>query len=164
MGNHSTIRLLTACGVVSVAVLLSACASIKDTMSGQNAIDYSSVVRTDPLSVPPDLTQAAADPRYRAPATGSTTYSQFQAQMKDSSPSVGMGQPQVLPSYPDMEVKRDGDLRWLNVKMTPDQLYPKIVDFWVDNGFSLAVNDPKAGIMVTNWAENRAKIPESWLR
>lgn len=164
MGNHSTKRLLTTCGLLSVVMLMSACTSIKDTLSGQNSIDYSSVVRTDPLSVPPDLTQAAADPRYRAPATGSTTFSQFQAQIKEGDSKVGMGQPQVLPSYPDMEVKRDGDLRWLNVKMTPDQLYPKIVDFWVDNGFSLAVNDPKAGVMITNWAENRAKIPESWLR
>jgi outer membrane protein assembly factor BamC len=152
------------CGFLSAVILVSGCSSLKDTLGGQNSIDYSSVKRTDPLSVPPDLTQAAADPRYRAPATGSTTFSQFQAQTKDGKPVAGMGQPQVLPSYPDMEVKRDGDLRWLNVKLSPDQLYPKIVDFWVNNGFSLAVNDPKAGIMVTNWAENRAKIPESWLR
>ena len=164
LSTPSTIRLLTTCGFLSAVVLVSGCSSLKDTIGGKNSIDYSSVVRTDPLSVPPDLTQAAADPRYRAPATGSTTYSQFQAQIKNGGPTAGMGQPQVLPSYPDMEVKRDGDLRWLNVKLTPDQLYPKIVDFWVENGFSLAVNDPKAGIMVTNWAENRAKIPESWLR
>lgn len=164
LSTPSTIRLLTACGFLSAVVLVSGCSSLNETLGGQNAIDYSSVIRTDPLSVPPDLTQAAADPRYRAPATGSTTFSQFQAQLNQGGPTTGMGQPQVLPSFPDMEVKRDGDLRWLNVKLTPDQLYPKIVDFWVDNGFSLAVNDPKAGIMVTNWAENRAKIPESWLR
>ncbi len=164
LSTPSTTRLLATCGFLSVVVLMSGCSSLRNTLSGENSIDYSSVVRTDPLSVPPDLTQAAADPRYRAPATGSTTFSQFQAQTKDGVPTSGMGQPQVLPSYPDMEVKRDGDLRWLNVKLSPDQLYPKIVDFWVDNGFSLAVNDPKAGIMVTNWAENRAKIPESWLR
>ena len=164
ISTPSTIRLFLTCGFLSAVILVSGCSSLKDTLGGQNSIDYSSVKRTDPLSVPPDLTQAAADPRYRAPATGSTTFSQFQAQTKDGKTVAGMGQPQVLPSYPDMEVKRDGDLRWLNVKLSPDQLYPKIVDFWVNNGFSLAVNDPKAGIMVTNWAENRAKIPESWLR
>lgn len=148
--------------VLMSVVLVAGCSSLKDTLTGQNAIDYSSTVRTDPLSVPPDLTQAAADPRYRAPATGSTTYSQFQAQLKDGTPIAT--QAQVLPNYPDMEVKRDGDIRWLSIKMTPDQLYPKVVDFWNESGFSLAVNDPKAGVMITNWAENRAKIPGSWLR
>ncbi len=50
------------------------------------------------------------------------------------------------------------------IDSAPEVLYPKVSEFWFENGFSLEVNDPKAGIMITNWAENRAKIPESWLR
>jgi outer membrane protein assembly factor BamC len=113
--------------VTSVAVL-SACASVKETLSGQNAIDYQSAVRTDPLSIPPDLTQAAADPRYRAPATGSTTLTAFQSQGSriDASGSSGLTREAVLPTYPNMEVKRNGDLRWLSVKMSPSELFPKI--------------------------------------
>jgi len=154
-------------GTVCASVLvLGACGSLKETLSGQNAIDYQSAVRTDPLSVPPDLTQAAADPRYRAPATGSATFSEFQAQGQriDQAGSSGLTRETVLPTYPDIEVKRDGELRWLSVKMSPTELFPKIEEFWYDTGFSLDVIDPKAGIMITNWAENRAKIPESWLR
>jgi len=48
--------------------------------------------------------------------------------------------------------------------MSPTELFPKIEQFWYDTGFSLDVIDPKAGIMITNWAENRAKIGDSWLR
>jgi outer membrane protein assembly factor BamC len=70
----------------------------------------------------------------------------------------------VLPSYPGIEVKRSGDLRWLVVDQAPEKLFPKIEEFWYDIGFNLDVIDPKAGIMVTNWAENRAKIPESGIR
>jgi len=70
------------CGAVSALIatllLLSGCNSLQSVMSGDDAIDYKSVVRTDPLSIPPDLTQAANDPRYRSPATGTTTFSQFQ--------------------------------------------------------------------------------------
>ena len=154
--------------VVGVAATLAACQSVRETLSGDNAIDYQSVVRTDPLSIPPDLTQAAADPRFRAPATGITTYSQFQSQSNaqgvDTRGSSGLTQVAVLPSYPGIEVKRDGDLRWLVIDSPPEVLYPKVSEFWFENGFSLEVNDPKAGIMITNWAENRAKIPESWLR
>jgi outer membrane protein assembly factor BamC len=135
-------------------------------LSGENAIDYQSAQRVDPLSIPPDLTQAAADPRYRAPATGSTTLTQFQS-LNESSANTSQGaltQVAVLPTYPGIEVKRDGNLRWLVIDAPPEQLFPKIEEFWYDMGFSLDVIDPKAGIMITNWAENRAKIPESGLR
>lgn len=159
-------KISTGALLLTSAVLLSACSTVRETLSGQNAIDYQSAVRTDPLSIPPDLTQAAADPRYRAPATGSTTFTQFQAQGSqiDAAGSGGMTREAVLPSYPDIEVKRDGDLRWLAVKTPPGELFPKIESYWFDSGFSLDLVDPKAGIMVTNWAENRARIPGSWLR
>lgn len=145
---------------------LSACSSLQDTLSGDNAIDYQSAQRTDPLSIPPDLTQAAADPRYRAPATGSTTLTEFQSanQAAPATAQSALTQVAVLPTYPDIEVKRDGDLRWLVVNQPPEQLFPKVEEFWYESGFNLDVIDPKAGLMITNWAENRAKIPETGLR
>jgi len=153
--------------LVGALVVVSGCSSVREALSGQNAINYQSTVRTDPLSIPPDLTQAAADPRYRAPATGSTTFTQFQAQSAQSAgvgPGAAMTQVAVLPSYAGVEVRRDKDLRWLVVKMPPEVLFPKIEEFWYENGFNLDVIDAKAGVMITNWAENRAKIPESWIR
>jgi len=152
---------------VAVCVLtLAGCQGLRDTMSGENAIDYQSAQRVDPLSIPPDLTQAAADPRYRAPATGSTTLTQFQSldQTAPSTSQAALTQVAVLPSYPGIEVKRDGNLRWLVIDTPPEQLFPKIEEFWYEMGFSLDVIDPKAGIMITNWAENRANIPEGGLR
>lgn len=154
-------QILKITSVVGLALTMAGCQSLKDTLSGDNAIDYKSTVRTDPLSIPPDLTQAAADPRYRAPSTGVTSLSQYQSQQANADAEVRQN---VLPEYPGIEVKRDGDLRWLVVDASPDTLFPKVQEFWYDNGFNLDVNDPKAGLMVTNWAENRAKIPESWIR
>lgn len=152
--------------VVFMMLSLSACSMIKETLSGDNAIDYQSAKRVDPLSIPPDLTQAAADPRYRAPATGSTTLTQFQSLNQNAAPTSqgALTQVAVLPSYPGIEVKRDGNLRWLVINESPEQLFPKIEEFWYESGFNLDVIDPKAGIMITNWAENRAKISESWIR
>ena len=48
--------------LLATLLLLSGCGGLRSVMSGDDAIDYKSVVRTDPLSIPPDLTQAANDP------------------------------------------------------------------------------------------------------
>lgn len=144
--------------------LLSGCSDINQMLGNDESIDYKSTRRGEPLSIPPDLTQANADPRYKAPATGTTTFSQYQAQ---GQAAAAQQQPQttnVLPQRGDMKVERDGNLRWLVIQRPPEELFPKVVDFWTDTGFSVATNDPRSGLIETNWAENRAKIPESWLR
>jgi len=63
-----------------------------------------------------------------------------------------------------MRVERDGDIRWLSIDQPPEAVFPKLVDFWGAQGFTVRANDPKAGLIETDWAENRAKIPESWIR
>ncbi|ARP95018.1 outer membrane protein assembly factor BamC [Bordetella genomosp. 13] len=145
--------------------LLSGCSEVSQVLGTDEAIDYKGTQRGQPLSIPPDLTQAASDPRYRAPASGSTTYTQFQlqgqAQQQAAASAAGSN---VLPSRTDMRVERDGNIRWLVVERPPEEVFPKVVDFWTDTGFSVAVNSPQAGLIETNWAENRAKIQESWIR
>ena len=36
--------------------------------------------------------------------------------------------------------------------------------FWKDNGFNLAQDRPEAGVIETEWAENRAKLPNDFIR
>ena len=151
-------------GLLSSVMALQGCSGFRSMLNGDDSVDYKSAVRTDPLSIPPDLTQASNDPRFRAPASGSTTYSQFQQAGQANAKGVASTQSAVLPTRPDMRVMRDGDLRWLVVDMSPDKVFSLTADFWVESGFSLDVTDPKAGLMITNWAENRAKIPESFIR
>ncbi|SEK04790.1 outer membrane protein assembly factor BamC [Achromobacter sp. NFACC18-2] len=145
-------------------VLLAGCSEVNQFLGNEESVDYKSAVnqRGEPLSIPPDLTQANSDPRYRAPASGSTTFSEFQQQgvAQASAPKTS----NVLPNRQDMRVERDGDLRWLVVERPPEQVFPRLVDFWTENGFTVATNNPGAGLIETDWAENRAKIPESWLR
>jgi outer membrane protein assembly factor BamC len=43
-------------------------------------------------------------------------------------------------------------------------LWPAIREFWQDTGFLIDRELPDIGIMETDWAENRAKIPDSGLR
>jgi outer membrane protein assembly factor BamC len=70
----------------------------------------------------------------------------------------------VLPEAEGVRVARDGSQRWLVVNMAPEKLWPLVKEFWQESGFLLRQELPEAGIMETEWAENRAKIPEGWLR
>ena len=57
-----------------------------------------------------------------------------------------------------------GTERWLVVKTTPDQAWNICRQFWGENGFVLAIEQPNLGIMETDWAENRAELPPDFLR
>ncbi|MCX5589670.1 outer membrane protein assembly factor BamC [Alcaligenes endophyticus] len=141
-------------------LVLSGCSSINQALGGEESVDYKSTVSGDPLSIPPDLTQANRDAHFRAPE-GATSYSQYQ---QGQQAQVGSGVQQVLPEQTGVRVVRDGDLRWLVVEQTPEQVFPRVAEFWIEQGFTINSQDAAAGLIQTDWAENRAKIPESWIR
>ncbi len=142
-------------------LLLSGCSTINQAIGREEAVDYKSTVAGDPLSIPPDLTQANQDAHYRAPE-GTATFSQYsQAQRAQGTVSAS---DRVLPQAAGVNVMRDGDLRWLVIDKPAEEVYPQIVEFWSQQGFTLQSQDPRAGLMETDWAENRAKIPEGWIR
>jgi len=143
------------------ALLLSGCSTINQAIGREEAVDYKSTVAGDPLSIPPDLTQANQDAHYRAPE-GTATYSQY-SQTQQAQGNVSASD-RVLPQAAGVNVMRDGDLRWLVVDRPAEEVYPQIVEFWSEQGFTLQSQDPRAGLMETDWAENRAKIPEGWIR
>jgi Uncharacterized lipoprotein len=153
-----TCRLGTAIGLS--AVLLSGCSTVNQALGLEESVDYKSTVAGDPLSIPPDLTQANRDARYTAPA-GVTTYSEYAAAQANRPVT---GKTEVLPQQNDIEVRRDGDLRWLVVHRPVDQIYPQLLEFWQEQGFTIRSEDPRTGVIETDWAENRAKIPEGWIR
>jgi outer membrane protein assembly factor BamC len=43
-------------------------------------------------------------------------------------------------------------------------LWPKVRTFWLEQGFQFTLEDPKIGILETDWQENRADIPQTGLR
>jgi len=147
-GASGTLRVPS---ILLLSLALTACGTINEFMGREDAsIDYKSAQRGAPLSIPPDLTQAASDPRYTAPDGGSS--------------AISYSGSNVLPQREDMRVERDGNRRWLSIAQAPETVFPKLVDFWTEQGFALRVNNPRAGLIETDWAENRAKIPESGLR
>ncbi len=146
---------------VAALALLAACSSIEGLFGSD--IDYKSARKLPPLDVPPDLTAPARDDRYQVPgAAGGTTLSGYEAGRTQQTRPAGPAT--LLPSVDGMRVERAGDQRWLVVNEPPDKLWPVVKTFWQENGLLIAREIPEAGVIETEWAENRAKIRDSWLR
>jgi outer membrane protein assembly factor BamC len=148
-----------------VSLVVAACSSVESFVSGDK-IDYKGQsAKTAPLDVPPDLSQLARDSRYQ-PQGGVISASGMQANV-GAAPAAGAASAPaaVAPSsVGDMRIERDGNLRWLVSPIAPDDLFPQVRSFWIERGFNLPLDDAKAGVMETDWAENRAKIPTSAFR
>lgn len=128
-------------------------------------IDYRSAGKLPSLEVPPDLTTPTRDDRYTVPDVspkGTATFSAYNAE-RSGQARTSTAQ-EVLPQPEKMRIERSGTQRWLVVPQTPEKLWPVIKDFWQESGFIITLELPDAGIMETDWAENRAKIPQDVIR
>lgn len=140
------------------AALLAGCSSLD---GGSDSLDYrNNTVRAKPLDVPPDLTQLARDSRYQAQGgvVSAAASSGPVSTAATAGPSV------ALNTLDGMRVERQGNQRWLVVSAAPEQLWPQVRAFWLQLGFTLEVDDAKVGVLETNWAENRARLPQDIIR
>ncbi len=144
-------------------LLLSACSGL-DILPESKKIDYKSAGKAPSLEVPPDLTRPTRDERYAVPditPRGTATFSDYAGERRSAQTSTA---PAVLPSVDRMRIERAGSQRWLVVGGTPEALWPRIKEFWQETGFIVNVELPEAGVMETDWAENRAKLPQDIIR
>jgi outer membrane protein assembly factor BamC len=63
-----------------------------------------------------------------------------------------------------MHIERSGSQRWLVVTGAPEQLWPQVKEFWQETGFLINIEQPEAGVMETDWNENRAKVSSDIVR
>jgi len=139
--------------------LLALCAQLAAcSVMQEDRIDYKSATKGPSLEVPPDLTQLSRETRYVAPGAPVSASAFGTAQQ------TGQAQPVALISIGDVRIERDGDRRWLVINRPADQLWKPLREFWQENGFVLSLDQPELGIMETDWAENRAKIPADIIR
>jgi outer membrane protein assembly factor BamC len=129
-------------------------------------VEYKSAGKLPPLDVPPDLTRPAGDERFVVPDVGTSGSATFSAYQKDRSGGAreSGGSGGVLPVQDGARVERAGTQRWLVVNGDPEKLWPFVKEFWQETGFIVNVEMPDAGVMETDWAENRARVPDGILR
>jgi outer membrane protein assembly factor BamC len=142
---------------------LGGCQTASEMLEGKK-VDYKSAGQVPTLEIPPDLTTPTRDNRYVVPGgTGSATLSSYEANRAQQA-KTGNVTPGVLPTVENMRIERAGTQRWLVVPIPPEKLWPLVRDFWQENGFLIAVDVPESGVMETDWAENRANIPQDGIR
>lgn len=145
-----------------VAGLLAACSA---PVIESKKIEYKSAGKLPPLEIPPDLTQPSRDERYAVPdvatSKGSATYSAYSTERAGNRTTTAQD---VLPQIEKMRVERSGTQRWLVAPGTPEKLWPVVKEFWQEMGLLVNLELPEAGIMETDWAENRAKLPQDFIR
>ena len=138
--------------LLSLSLALAAC-----TVLDGDKINYKSASKGTSLEVPPDLTQLSRETRYAVPG-GAVSASSFQLGQ------VTQTVPTATTSLGDVHIERAGNQRWLVINRPADKLWEPVRDFWQENGFLLAIDQANLGIMETDWAENRAKIPQDFIR
>jgi outer membrane protein assembly factor BamC len=153
-------RRLSGLTLALLAIASAGCSLLPDSRK----IEYKSAGKVPTLEVPPDLSQVAKDDRFLVPdaaGKGSATFSAYSA---DRTPAAQAKNSTVLPQVDKVRVERSGNQRWLVVAAPADGLWDTVKDFWQETGFIINLERPDAGVMETDWAENRAKIPDDLIR
>jgi outer membrane protein assembly factor BamC len=143
-------------------VSLSGCGMLGSVMESDK-LDYRAAKKAAALDVPPDLTQLQKDNRYAVPDGRGIATASGQ-QQKGSSPVAASGAPVGVAANAAVKVERNGNQRWLVVRQSPEQLWPQLKQFWADSGFTIVGESATTGVMETDWAENRSKIPQDFIR
>jgi len=137
------------------------------SMLESKKIDYKSAGTLPALDVPPDLIAPSNDSRFVVPdihTKGSATFSAYDRE-RAGKPLAAVGaQTTLLPSVDKVSIERAGSQRWLSVQLPPNEVWFVIRDFWQELGFIIALEMPEAGLIETDWAENRANIPQTGIR
>ena len=147
----SPISLLKYTAIAAAIIVLAGCETM--TTSIGKKIDYKSSGTAPALEIPPDLATPTYDDRYQvATASG-------QAAAKATGKTT-----ELLPINADARLMRAGSERYLVVKTSADVAWRTVRNFWTKNGFVVASEQPALGMMETDWAENRATVPQDFMQ
>ena len=154
----------------AVALALAGCSggfSLSDIGIESKKIDYKTAgkAKAPTLEVPPDLTSPTRDDRYAVPDTVGKGTATFSAYNQERSPQAqAQQQSNILPQVDKTRIERAGNQRWLVVAGKPADLWDQVKEFWQETGFIIKLEIPEAGVMETDWAENRAQIQQDFIR
>lgn len=139
--------------VLALTLMLSACSALQE-----DKINYQSAAKAPTLEIPPDLTQLRKDSRFAIESTSATAtgFQSAGSRVVDTGTAANVVGP--------VKMERQGQQRWLVATLPADKVWEPLRDFWTSNGFVLVTDSPEVGIMETDWAENRAKLPQDFIR
>ena len=129
-----------------LAVLVAACESGYDYRYADPSVGES-------LKLPPDLAGVQVESKFELPAA----ISGDNEAAKDKIP--------VLAKVQSVQLEGSGDLYWLQIDESVDNLYQIVKNFWASEGYRLNVDEPVIGVMQTEWvyqSEGGEEESSSW--
>lgn len=112
-----------------------------------------------PLEVPPDLTRPESSAQLAIPGRGAANYRDYAQGQRTSLPRNVL-----LPKSDDVTLQRDGELRWLTVRAAPAALWSTMLSFVANEGYAIAREDVRIGLIETQWRESGMVIGDSVTR
>lgn len=124
----------------AIGVILAACAGT----GSYSSIEPGSTPARSPasLELPPDLVDTSSDAL-------TTRQTGEEASTRE-----------VLPETKTLDVERNSAEGWLEVSVSADQVWNKLVSYWGSLGVDLVESDPTTGTMQTDWVKS-AKSKQS---
>ncbi|MDZ7652404.1 MAG: outer membrane protein assembly factor BamC [Burkholderiaceae bacterium] len=148
--------------VIVAAGLVAGCSSLGIST---DKVDYKAVPPQRPLDLPPDLPPPPTNDRFTVPGVATASGTAQQMQRPATAPAAAAATSvAVAPTASNARIERAGAQRWLAVDLPPEQAFAVAREFWGSVGIKLEREDPAVGILETEWAENRAKIPQDIIR
>ena len=144
------------------------CGTIKNIkeefIPDKKKVDYREAREEPTLEVPPDLTSSSIDDGLIipdiGPSSGSASLTDYN---RERTGRRTLRTAAVLPKQDDIRFVKDNNSRWLVIKGSAQQVWPRLREFFLQNGFLIKREDPRIGIIETDWAENRADIPQDFI-
>ncbi|GBU09620.1 lipoprotein [Gammaproteobacteria bacterium] len=136
---------------LSALIVLSACSS--ESIQTSDRLDYRSAASVNTLELPPDLARSAANNK-----NGATTLSQYRNHANEKVVS------KVLQHSADARIVIESDKSYMKVTANADFVWRSVLSVLSDAGLALEFNNPEAGLIETKWSENRADVPDGFLR
>jgi outer membrane protein assembly factor BamC len=116
--------------------------SVINDASPTSALPIKSSARPGESRDSAGLTAGSFDDALDIPPIGGATYSEYSGSRAQRQRVAADGD--VLPEIPNVELKRRDSERWLEVQASPQQVWPKVIAFWREQGILLTEQDPRS--------------------
>jgi outer membrane protein assembly factor BamC len=149
-----TTRITAALALVTLAA---GCANLPfigdDTPEAPEYTKARGAIQPKQLELPPELSSPELNGAYAIP--GLTLSADGQQILASGA---------ALPKFDKVRMESDGNQRWLVINAPADAVWPQARQFWLDQGFKLTTDNALAGLLETNWQEERPDLPVGGIR
>ncbi len=137
-------------------IYLSACSNADLASSlPDNRPNYKQSRMTNPLEIPPDLTQSSIDDTLQVPELQGVEKARLSTYQNERQTQAGEGGLAATLK----NIHSDGNTLWIEINASPDTVFADAKQFWISNGLPLKRVDKAVGIMETDWLEAGNDMP-----